>query len=309
RVLGDRIGTQLDFSAFDAGERALAWLVEQQALMTATLAAWTAGDVETIHVESPPETLSRKADRIAVGLADGRVLAAKLLVGADGLQSWVREQSGIHSERRSYGQSAVVANFQTERPHHGRAWQWFRPDGGVLAWLPLPGRRMSMVWSSPQPAADELLGLDDAAFAAAVEGAGGQALGQLSLITPRASFPLSFVRPASPIGNRIALIGDAAHGVHPLAGQGLNLGYADVGALAAVLRDRGPIGDPGSGLLLGRYARERAWPTRSMQAVTDGLWRLFNAEDPVSATFRNRGMSVLNRFPAVKAILMQPAMR
>ena len=310
RVLGDRKGTQLDFSAFDIGERALAWMVEQRELMAATLAEWTAAQKpEAIEASSPPAALARERDRIIVQLENGDALTARLVVGADGLRSWVREQSGIAAFGRSYEQSAIVANFDVERPHHGRAWQWFQPDGGVLAWLPLPGRRISIVWSAPQAKAEELLDLDDAVFTGTVSAAGDDVLGTLRLITPRAAFPLSYLRPASPIAERVALIGDAAHGIHPLAGQGLNLGFGDVAALARVLRERGAIGDPASPLLLGRFERSRAWSNLSMQAVTDGLWRLFRTDHPLVSSVRNRGMAILNGIPVAKALLMQPAMR
>jgi ubiquinone biosynthesis UbiH/UbiF/VisC/COQ6 family hydroxylase len=284
-------------------------MVEQRALMAATLDAWAAGRREPVHADSKPRSLAREQGRIVVELEDGTRLGAKLVVGADGVRSWTREQAGIDAVRRPYAQTAVVANFDTSLPHHGRAWQWFQPDGGVLAWLPLPGHRMSIVWSAPEAKAAELLAQDDATFTQAVEAAGNHVLGALALITARASFPLGYLHPASMVGERVALVGDAAHGIHPLAGQGLNLGYGDAGVLADVMRERGPIGDPGERLLLGRYARLRAWPTRSMQALTDGLWRLFGAKDPATAALRNRGMMILNDFPAAKALLMQPAMR
>jgi len=279
--------------------------------MAATLAAWadTDGPAESIYADSPPLALLRERDRSSVRLADGTLLSGRLVVGADGLRSWTRNQAGMGGELRPYGQTAVVANFATELAHHGRAWQWFQPDGSILAWLPLPGRRLSIVWSAPESRAQQLLALTDGELAEAVAAAGGSVLGRLELLTARASFPLTFMRPASPVAPRLALIGDAAHGVHPLAGQGLNLGYGDVEALARALRERGPIGDPGSLLLLGRYARARALPTLAMQAVTDGLWRLFNARQAFPGFVRNRGMPMLNRWPMVKSILMQPAMR
>ena len=194
--------------------------------------------------------------------------------------------------------------------HHGRAWQWFQADGGVLAWLPLAGQRMSIVWSVPSATADALLAQDDAHFVEAVEAAGASAsnaVGRLTLLTSRATFALSKMRLSTPIGERLALIGDAAHGIHPLAGQGLNLGYGDVEALARALNERMPINDPGNRLLLSRYAAARAFPNFAMSLVTDGLWHLFNA--PFAAAVRNRGMGVFNRFPVLKAVLMQPAMR
>ncbi len=310
RIFGDRTGSQLDFSAFDGGERALAWIVEQRELQNATLAAWAdTGSPEIIHADSPPVALLRQPELNTVELEDGVRLSARLVVGADGLSSWTRGQAGLDGQQRSYGQSAVVANFTTELAHHGRAWQWFLPDGSVLAWLPLSGRQMSIVWSAPDARAGELLGMSDVEFAAAVAAAGSSRLGALELLTARASFPLSFMRLPSPVAPRLALVGDAAHGIHPLAGQGLNLGYGDVAALAAVLQQRAPIADPGASLLLGRYARTRALPVLAMQAMTDGLWRLFNAQHTLPAIVRNGGMAFLNRWPMVKSILMQPAMR
>jgi ubiquinone biosynthesis UbiH/UbiF/VisC/COQ6 family hydroxylase len=310
RICGDRAGAELDLSAFDCGERALAWIVEQRELMAATLAAWADTDrPETIYADSPPRALLRERDRCWVNLEDGMSVSARLVVGADGLRSWTRSQSGMGGNPRAYGQASVVANFTTEFPHHGRAWQWFRPDGGILAWLPLPGRRMSIVWSAPETDAQRLLALSDGEFSEAVAVAGARVVGQVELLTARASFPLSFMRLASPVAPRVALVGDAAHGIHPLAGQGLNLGYGDVGALAGILRRRGAIGDPGTDLLLGRYARTRAFPTLAMQAVTDGLWRLFNAQLAFPAAIRNRGLAMLNQLPMVKSVLVQPAMR
>jgi ubiquinone biosynthesis UbiH/UbiF/VisC/COQ6 family hydroxylase len=310
RVFGDSAGAQLDFSAFDSGERALAWIVEQRELMAATLAMWADADQpETIHADSPPVALLRERDGSSVRLEDGTLLSTRLVVGADGLHSWTRSQAGMGGNLRAYGQTAVVANFATALAHHGRAWQWFLTDGGVLAWLPLPGRRMSMVWSAPEARVQEILALTERELADAVAAAGGSVLGRLEPLTARASFPLTFMRLASPVAPRLALVSDAAHGVHPLAGQGLNLGYGDVEVLAGILRERGAIADPGSNLLLGRYARMRALPTLAMQAMTDGLWRLFNAQQPLPGIIRNRGMAVLNRLPMVKSILMQPAMR
>ena len=310
RIFGDRQGAQIDFSAFDSGLRALAWIVEQQELMSATLDAWANGPTETLWCESPPLSLDRERDRQRLTLADGTQLTAKLVVGADGLQSWTRQRSGILDVPEPYGHTAVVANFSMTGRHHGRAWQWFQPDGGVLAWLPLAGQRMSIVWSVPSATADDLLAQDDAHFVDAVEAAGtsaSNAVGKLTLLTARTGFALSKMRLSGPIGERLALIGDAAHGIHPLAGQGLNLGYGDVQALARALNERMPISDPGDRLLLSRYATGRAFPSFAMSLVTDGLWHLFRA--PLAAGLRNRGMGVFNRLPVLKAALMQPAMR
>jgi len=237
------------------------------------------------------------------------VLSAKLIVGADGLRSRVRQAAGLAAALKAYGQTAVVANFACERAHHGVARQWFRTDGGVLAWLPLPGRRMSMVWSAPDALAAELGALTGAALAERVAEAGGRVLGALAPITDSASYPLAFLKLPATIAHRLALVGDAAHGVHPLAGQGVNLGFGDVEALAGVISERGPVTDPGAPVLLERFARRRAEPVLAMQTVTDGLVRLFGPSTPWLKGLRNAGMAAVDRLPILKRALAQPALR
>ena len=210
---------------------------------------------------------------------------------------------------RPYGQTAVVANFACERAHHGRAHQWFREDGGILAWLPLPGRRVSIVWSAPDPLAAELRALAPDALAARVALAGENALGAFESITPAAGFPLQFLRLPVVVAHRLALCGDAAHGVHPLAGQGVNLGFGDAESLAGILRERGPVGDAGAPILLDRYARRRAGPVRAMQTVTDTLAHLFGIRAPWARVARNLGMSAVERMPLAKRLLAEPALR
>jgi 2-octaprenyl-6-methoxyphenol hydroxylase len=215
----------------------------------------------------------------------------------------------MHHDPRPYAQTAVVANFGSERAHRGRAFQWFLPGGGVLAWLPLPGRRISMVWSAPEPLAQELLALDGGALGERVALAGARALGELTTITAPASFPLSLLKLPSVIAQRLALVGDAAHGVHPLAGQGVNLGFGDAACLSSILSDRGTVRDPGSSLLLQRYARRRLEPVSAMQGVTDGLVRLFGSRSPWIGALRNRGMSLVGSVGPLKRLLAQPALR
>lgn len=311
RVAGDA-GATLSFSAFDLGERALAWIAEERALRAALLPGVFEAGV-TVVGGAPFVGLVWSADEAQLTLAPDaegeRRLSARLMVGADGLRSWVRAAAGIVAEPRPYGQTAVVANFACALAHHGIARQWFRPDGSVLAWLPLPGRRISIVWSAPGALADELLALPPAALAERVAAAGERVLGEFAPLTAPAGFPLALLRLPATIAHRLALVGDAAHGVHPLAGQGVNLGFGDALALAQVLAARGPVADPGTPVLLDRYARRRAEPVLAMQAVTDGLARLFGPSAPWLSALRNAGMTAVDRLPLLKRALAQPALR
>lgn len=311
RVAGDA-GATLTFSAFDFGERALAWIAEERALRAALLPGVFEAGV-TVVGGAPFVGLIWGADEARLTLApngeEERELSARLLVGADGLRSWVRTAAGIVAEPRPYGQTAVVANFACGLAHHGIARQWFRADGSVLAWLPLPGRRISIVWSAPEALAAELLALSPATLAERVAAAGDRALGELTPLTPPAAFPLALLKLPAAIAHRLALVGDAAHGVHPLAGQGVNLGFGDARALAQVLAARGPVADPGAPVLLDRYARRRAEPVLAMQAATDGLARLFGPSTPWLSSLRNAGMTAVDRLPLLKRALAQPALR
>jgi 2-polyprenylphenol 6-hydroxylase len=307
RIVGDA-GATLDFSAYELGERALAWIVEERALRAALLPAIHVPGVDVV-TGATFASLGWSATEGTLRLDDGRQFAGRLVVGADGLGSWVRQAAGIVAEAKSYGQQGVVANFECELAHHGCARQWFRDDGGVLAWLPLPGRRISIVWSAPDAQTRELLALSPDGFTVRVAEAGGSALGALRMITAPVAFPLQSLRLPTSIAHRMALVGDAAHGVHPLAGQGVNLGFGDAQALANVLAERGPVGDAGAPILLERFARRRAEPVLAMHTVTDGLVRMFGPRTPWLKTLRNAGLSAVDRLPLIKRALAQPALR
>ncbi|MEO8738935.1 MAG: FAD-dependent monooxygenase [Casimicrobiaceae bacterium] len=307
-VRGDARG-YLHFDAYELGERALAWIVENRELNAALVATVRADPRIAIYAPSAPAAIAWRADAAEVRLDDGVTLNARLVVGADGAHSWARGEAGMRQAPRAYGQIAVVANFACALAHRGRALQWFLDTGGVMAWLPLPGKHMSLVWSAPDALAAELRSLAPAALAARVGAAGGNALGALEPLTPALSFPLNFLKLPTVIAQRFALVGDAAHGVHPLAGQGMNLGFGDVQALAGVLAGRGAIADPGAPMLLERYAQRRAAPVLAMQLVTDGLVRLFGRPEPWVRSVRNRGMRVFDTVGPLRRLLAQPALR
>lgn len=307
RICGDDGESRLEFSAYEAGVRELAYIIESgrlQAALDSTLAGQ-----ERLAVLRPaaPASLAVGSDRAALALADGRTLTARLVVGADGGDSWVRRQAGIDATTTSYRQVGVVANFACERPHRGTACQWFRSDG-VLALLPLPGERVSMVWSTGERHAAELLALPGQELCARVEQASGLALGALQPVTAAAGFPLRLMRVHALTAPRLALIGDAAHSVHPLAGQGVNLGFGDARVLADVLRERVPGQDCGEASLLRRYQRARREKIALMQFTTDGLQRLFSASLPGVRPLRNIGLFLTGALPPVKNFLVQQAL-
>jgi ubiquinone biosynthesis UbiH/UbiF/VisC/COQ6 family hydroxylase len=311
RVYGDDGASQIDFDAYRTGCAELAWIVEDRLLQEALWRGLERQEGLTLFPASTIRDLEISERRATAILHDGRALVAQLVVGADGARSFVRERAGIASEARDYGQTAVVANFACTRPHRNVAFQWFHGsarDGAVLALLPLPGDHVSMVWSTRADDAARLLALDAGALAREVAAAAQQALGELALVTPPRGFPLQRLAAARLIAPRIALAGDAAHVIHPLAGQGANLGLQDAHALAQVLAAREPGRDPGELRLLRRYERSRAEAILTMRATVHGLYRLFDAPGPALARLRNAGLNLADRMPVLKNLLMRHAM-
>ncbi|MEO5735493.1 MAG: FAD-dependent monooxygenase [Rubrivivax sp.] len=303
-VEGDAPGAVIDFSAWTLGIDALAWIVDAAELERALQAAvrFAPGVVELAGSET--------ADRQAEG--------ATLQVLAEGRDSAARERLHIQTRRHAYGQQGIAARLLSPQPHANLARQWFRsPD--VLALLPLDrpafegrtGHGLGLVWSVPDEQADTLLALSDAAFTDALMDATGGAAGPLTLVGLRASWPLSMARADAVHGPGWVLVGDAAHVVHPLAGQGLNLGFADVAALADVISERQadeawrPLSDP---RLLSRYARRRRVPTAAMSQMTDGLLQLFASPAPWARELRNRGLTLVNHLQPLKRLLTSRAL-
>jgi 2-octaprenylphenol hydroxylase len=243
-----------------------------------------------------------------VTLQDGSQVSASLLVGADGSRSWLRQQLGMTVRGWDYAQTALVTYVKTEKSHQQTAWQRFLP-GGPLAFLPLLKGYSSIVWSTQPQHAEELRGLPEQAFAEALEDAYDSRLGAIIETGPRACFPLRFLIAESYIDEHVALVGDAAHTIHPLAGQGVNLGLSDAASLAEVVIDalnqRQPIN---SHKVLRRYERWRRSENLSMLAMVDQIQRLFTTQPPVLQWARNTGMGLVNRLAPVKHEVIQHAM-
>jgi 2-polyprenylphenol 6-hydroxylase len=311
RVYGDDGASMIEFDAYRTGCSELAWIVEDGLLQEALWRTLQGQDGLSQFPAATLQQLDLQGPRAVVSLADGRKLDAQLVVGADGARSLVRAQAGIAVEERAYGQSAVVANFACGRPHRNVAFQWFRgahEGGAVLALLPLPGDHVSMVWSASDAEAARLMELSPAALAREVAVASRGSVGELAVVTPQRAFALRQLSAARLVAPRIALAGDAAHVIHPLAGQGANLGLQDARVLASVLRAREPGRDAGDLRLLRRYERARAEDILAMRTTVHGLFRLFDARGPGMALLRNAGLNLANRLPVIKNVLMRQAM-
>lgn len=254
----------------------------------------------------------RARDRVDVKLSDGDTFAARLLVAADGAHSAIRERAAIPTNGFSYGQSAIVTTVAHERDHHGRAEEHFLP-AGPFAILPLKrdpvvGHRSSIVWTERTQEAARILALPEQAFHAELERRFGLHLGDIAAVGPRRALPLGLSVARAFIAERLALVGDAAHVIHPIAGQGLNMGLKDVAALAEVLVDAVRLGlDPGSLAVLERYQRWRRFDTVAMGLATDGLNRLFSNQSDLLRLVRDVGLGMVDRLPALKQLFIREA--
>jgi 2-polyprenylphenol 6-hydroxylase len=305
QVFGDA-GGQMRFSAYECGLDALAWIAEASRM---AVELWeTARRQSNIEVLCPaqPDKIEWLDEGAALTLADGRRIEAKLIVAADGVHSWVREQAGITAEIEPYGELGVVANFLCEKPHHGTAFQWFREDG-ILAYLPLPGNQVSIVWSTPEPHGRALMSLSAEDLVQRVADAGQRQLGTLQVVTSPAAFPLRRMKVLDVVAPRLALIGDAAHAIHPLSGHGINLGFQDARALADMLLALPSWRDCGELPVLRGYARSRAEEVTLVRTMTHGLNRLFATPVAPLSILRNLGLSATGRIPVLRSALARYA--
>ncbi|MBK1702202.1 2-octaprenyl-3-methyl-6-methoxy-1,4-benzoquinol hydroxylase [Thiococcus pfennigii] len=301
-------GGRIHFDSADLGEPDLGHIVENRVVQLALWERLERSETVTLIAPARITDLVLDDERATVTLHDGRHLAARLVVGADGRDSLVRDLVGIATRGGDYDQRAIVALVRPERWHAETAWQRFLPSG-PLALLPLADGRCALVWSACEARAEALLALPDAGFCEALSEASELCLGRILEVGPRAAFALRRQHAVSYCGRRLALVGDAAHVLHPLAGQGLNLGLLDAAALAeAIARAHERGRDIGARATLRRYERARRGDNALMLAAMDGFKRLFGNEVPALAAARSLGLAATDRFWPVKGHFMAAAL-
>ncbi len=286
----------------------LGWMVENRHLRIGLREAAAETDGVTLLMPALAASVERDADGVRVTLEDGRHLAGALLIGAEGRRSPTRDLAGIAVARWEYHHVAIVGMLDHEADHHNVAHELFYP-AGPFALLPMKGgHRSALVWTVPEADAPAMLSLSERAFLAEADKRMGGMLGALKLAAPLSSYPLGFHHTARITAERLALVGDAGHGIHPIAGQGLNLGFRDAAALAEVLIEGARLGlDPGDHQLLQRYERWRGLDTFMVAAATDGLTRLFGVPGRTASRVRRFGIGMVNRVPRLKDFFMGEA--
>jgi len=317
RIFGDRgeKQDQLHLSAFEAGTPQLAWIGESN-VIEHTLDQASRFQNKLERISDAVENIQVDADGASLQLTNGSTLRAQLVIAADGANSPIRSELGISAKEETYSQSAVVVNWICGQAHLETAYQWFLPGGDIVAMLPLPNQQVSMVWSTSPENAAELLQLDQVEwsekFSLIANGAIAAQLGELTLNSTPAAFPLKRMRASRFIGPdenpKVVLIGDAAHVMHPLAGQGLNLGLRDVATLLNILSKRESFRLPNDKVLLRRYERQRQGDTSALLWVTDKLKKLFSASSGTEKQLRNWGLGMVNRSHFIKRRLIERAL-
>jgi 2-octaprenyl-6-methoxyphenol hydroxylase len=298
----------LHYDRRDVDAEALGYIVENRILRGALQARAETLPSLTLYAPSAVEHAEFGDAQARLRLADGRHIAAALIVGADGRDSPMRAAAGITTRRKSYRQTAIVCVVRHAEPHRGVAVEHFRA-AGPFAILPMQGDRSSIVWTEEERDAPALLALDDASFAQQLASRFGDFLGKVEPEPGRWSYPLMLIQAERYAAHRLALIGDAAHVIHPIAGQGWNLGVRDIAALAELIVDGHRLGlDLGSAELLRRYERWRRFDSLTLTAVTDGLNRLFSTDAPPLKLARDLGLAAVDRAPGLKRFFMRHAM-
>jgi len=308
----------LHYDSAEVGDQPLGYIVENRAIRTASQAIAAALPKLTLLAPMTVGEIERTAKGVTAVLSDGRKIQARLLVAADGRRSPIREAAGIAVRHRDYGQNGIVCTVAHERPHNGVAHEHFLPSG-PFALLPMtdlqesdsavPIHRSSLVWTERRELVPRIMALDDGEFSREMMRRFGDTLGPLQVIGKRWSYPLSLMLAERYVDRRLALIGDAAHGIHPIAGQGLNLGLRDVAALAEALVDTRRLGlDLGDAATLQRYERWRRFDNTTLALATDLLNQMFRIDAAPVRLLRDLGLAAVNQVPPLKRVFMRHAM-
>jgi len=300
----------ITLSASDVNADCLGYIVESKSLMQALLKQVEALDIKT-RFDSQCEMISNSPDKVVLHLSNLKSIESTLLLASDGSHSWVRQHLNMSMHHKSYEQTAIVANFTATKSHGNIARQWFVQDAknhnSILAWLPLPDNKISIVWSASTNYADTLLMLDKDEFANAVKLAGKGILGELKLLSPAVRFPLSLQKSSTLVQNSVILVGDAAHQVHPMAGQGVNLGFRDIVDLVDIFKTKHQYQMLNDSSLLKQYTRTRKVDILNTVLLTDTLYHLFKSQNVAIKTVRNWGLSATNHH-AIKKLLVSNAL-
>lgn len=297
----------MHFDHAEIEEGPMGFMVEDRHLRRALLAAVDAEPLITQRNETRVTAQEVQATGVSLTLEDGDTLAARLVVGADGRGTGTGQRAGIKRIAWSYDQTALVCAIHHEQPHHGVAHQFFMPPG-PLAILPLTENRSSIVWSETAQTAAQIQGLSDAAYLDVLRPRFGSFLGEISLAGARYTYPLGLSLAHEMVAPRVALVGDAAHGVHPIAGQGLNAGLRDIAALAEVIADAVRRGeDPGSDAVLAQYQTWRRFDNATLALATDSFNRLFSNDNALVRVARDIGMAAVNALPGLRRGFMREA--
>jgi len=308
-IWGDATSVPLRLEAEDVNADSLGFIVEESALRHALMQRLQTSGVQTIYGETCA-AVDAGARQAILRLNNHSVIESHLLLAADGANSWVRRQLGISVQEKNYHQTAIVANFFTEKSHGDIARQWFTQDAnghvGIMAWLPLPENKVSIVWSVSTQYAETLLKLDADEFTHQVMAVGNAMLGKFKLMNAPAAFPLALKKAAQMTSRSVVLIGDAAHRIHPMAGQGVNLGFRDVIDLMQTLTGKHQYQSISDAGLLAHYVRMRKADLLNMTTLTNGLYHLFDSQNEMLKKVRNSGLMATNQ-SVVKKMLVANA--
>lgn len=310
-IWGDQTQTPLDLVAEDVPVDALGYIVESAALLDACYQVIKSLGVVTLFNRTC-ESLQNdtEATRLIIrAKTRTQIIEPSLLIAADGANSWVRQQLNFVYQHKPYAQKAIVANFKVEHAHDGVARQWFRQQESgldILAWLPMPDQHISIVWSLPSDVAGGFMQLSNEQLTAQVAQAGQFSLGEMQMVTPPASFPLSVSGVTNPVDHCVLLFGDAFHRIHPLAGQGVNLGFRDVAQWQQLLQAKHTYQTLNDPQLCKQFVRQRKVDVAAMLTLTDGLYKLFNTQQPVLKSVRHWGFEA-TKHKALKSLLVKQA--